>query len=211
MKIQILKPFGPSIVKLKIPDEIVNAMNDYTDKIIIDKQKLENLDHGAGLAGNVHQEFLLDINFMKKIDWANFLAKVCSQWVKHHNGRELKDFKIIKSWIVRQFKNEYNPIHWHDGHISGAGFLKLPKTFGSHFQKKEGKDYRPFELLNLGKYQREHFIFDGKDERDEIKKKRKQKHQNVVVQLIHPIQIFNLNQVEEDLEKVLFMPVWYLQ
>ncbi|MDC0850837.1 putative 2OG-Fe(II) oxygenase [Candidatus Pelagibacter sp.] len=137
MQIQILKPFGPSIVKLKIPDEIINAMNDYTDKIIIDKQKLENLDHGAVLAGNVHQEFLLDVNFMKKIDWANFLAKVCSQWVKHHNGRELKDFKIIKSWIVRQFKNEYNPAHHHTGHISGVGYLKVPDNLGITSQKNK--------------------------------------------------------------------------
>ena len=137
MQLQILKPFGPSIVKLKIPDEIVNAMNDYTDKIIIDKQKLENLDHGAGLAGNVHQEFLLDINFMKKIDWANFLAKVCAQWIKHHNGRELKDFKIIKSWIVRQFKNEYNPAHHHTGHISGVGYLKVPDNLGTTSQKNK--------------------------------------------------------------------------
>ena len=137
MQIQILKPFGPSIVKLKIPDEIVNAMNDYTDKIIIDKQKSENLDHGAGLAGNVHQEFLLDIDFMKKIDWANFLAKVCSKWIKHHNGRELKDFKIIKSWIVRQFKNEYNPAHHHTGHISGVGYLKVPDNLGTTSQKNK--------------------------------------------------------------------------
>ena len=50
--------------------------------------------------------------------------------------------------------------------------------------KKEGKDYRPFELLNLGKYQREHFIFDGKDERDEIKKKRKQQQEKQFEELI---------------------------
>ena len=29
----------------------------------------------------------------------------------------IKKFQIIKSWIVRQFKNEYNPIHFHAGHI----------------------------------------------------------------------------------------------
>ena len=137
MQFQILKPFGPSIVKLKIPDEIVKEMNDYTDKIIKDKQKSDKLDHGAGLAGNVHQEFLLDIDFMKKIDWANFLAKVCAQWIKHENGRELKDFQIIKSWIVRQFKNEYNPAHHHTGHISGVGYLKVPGNLGSTLQKNK--------------------------------------------------------------------------
>ncbi|MDA7710517.1 site-specific DNA-methyltransferase [Flavobacteriaceae bacterium] len=50
--------------------------------------------------------------------------------------------------------------------------------------KKEGKNYRPFELLNLGKYQREHFIFDGKDERDDIKRKRKQQQEKQFEELI---------------------------
>ena len=34
MKIEVIKPFGPTIVKLKIPNDIVNEMNDYTDAII---------------------------------------------------------------------------------------------------------------------------------------------------------------------------------
>jgi len=37
--------------------------------------------------------------------------------------------------------------------------------------KSEGSDYRGFEILNLGKYQRQHFIYDGKSERDELKKR----------------------------------------
>ena len=36
-------------------------------------------------------------------------------------------------------------------------------------QKKSEKNWRAFEVLNLGKYQRQHFIYDGKSERDEIK------------------------------------------
>jgi DNA modification methylase len=43
--------------------------------------------------------------------------------------------------------------------------------------KKETKNWRAFEILNLGKYQRQHFIYDGKTERDEAKtntKKRKE-------------------------------------
>ncbi len=45
-------------------------------------------------------------------------------------------------------------------------------------QKKSEKNWRAFEILNLGKYQREHFIFDGKSERDDLKiavKKKKEK------------------------------------
>ena len=44
--------------------------------------------------------------------------------------------------MVRQFKNEYNPTHWHGGHISGAGFLKIPKDLGKHKQSKEKREYR---------------------------------------------------------------------
>ena len=43
--------------------------------------------------------------------------------------------------------------------------------------KKDGKNWRAFELLNLGKYQRQYYIYDGVSERDEIKlldKKRKE-------------------------------------
>ncbi len=50
--------------------------------------------------------------------------------------KKLTKFNLISTWVVRQFENEYNPTHWHSGHISGAGFLKLPKSFGENKQKK---------------------------------------------------------------------------
>ena len=60
-------------------------------------------------------------------------------WVR--NWKKITQFKILESWIVRQFENEYNPIHWHGGHISGAGFLKVPETLGDWKQKKENHNY----------------------------------------------------------------------
>ena len=137
MKLEIIKPFGPSIVKFKLPNELVLEMNKYADQIINDKKKSEDLNEGPKLAGNVQQEFLLDTDFMKKIKWAEILANITAEWIKNKRGRNLKNFRIIKSWIVRQFKNEYNPLHFHSGHISGVGYLKVPKNLGSTVQ--EGK------------------------------------------------------------------------
>ena len=57
-------------------------------------------------------------------------------------AKKLKKINIMNSWVVRQFKNEYNPTHWHGGHIAGAGFLKVPKDLGLHVQKKRNKEYR---------------------------------------------------------------------
>ena len=56
--------------------------------------------------------------------------------------KKITKFQLVNSWIVRQFENEYNPTHWHGGHISGAGFLKIPKTLGKHVQEKQNREYR---------------------------------------------------------------------
>ncbi len=39
--------------------------------------------------------------------------------------------------------------------------------------KKNEKNWRAFEILNLGKYQREHYIYDGKNDRDDLRKIKK--------------------------------------
>ena len=140
LKVEVVRPFGPSIIKIQMPLELVNEINLYIDNIILDKTKLEKLDHGKYLVGQVMQEIELETDFMKKIKWAEFLGAACSQWIKFEDDRKtLKQFKIIKSWVVRQFKNEYNPVHWHSGQISGVGYLKVPEKM-SKFSKKNGLD-----------------------------------------------------------------------
>ena len=71
---EVLKPFGPSIVKIKMPDKMVEEINDYVDIVIQDDQKVKKLDEGDKLIGKVQQEFLMEVDFMKKIKWAEFLA-----------------------------------------------------------------------------------------------------------------------------------------
>ena len=129
MDLEVIKPFGPSIVKLKLPKEIIEQMNKYTDEVIKDKKKSESLNHGSKLAGNVHQEILLDLEFMKKIKWAEFLAKACEKWLQRENNKQLKNFKLIESWIVRQFKHDYNPIHFHSVISLVLDILKYQKIW----------------------------------------------------------------------------------
>ena len=138
--LQILRPFGPSIVKLSIPDDLVKKLNDYTDRIILDEEKITKLDHSNQLAGKVKQEFLLENEFMQEIKWGEFLAKAIKVWLQNDSNKELKSIDIIRCWIVRQFQNEYNPVHLHSGHISGVGYLKVPKSFGSVSEKKKIND-----------------------------------------------------------------------
>ena len=141
MEIKLLKPFGPSILKAKIPEEILEKLNNYIDEIITDEKKSNDLNMGNKLAGDVTQEFLLEKKFMTDSGWLNFLANCSREWIKIDLEKKITKFNLIDSWVVRQFKDEYNPIHWHGGHISGAGFLKIPETFGKHVQDKGNKSY----------------------------------------------------------------------
>jgi len=140
LTISMIKPFGPSIVKVKLPEPIVSQMNEYVDNILEDRNKLKELDHATQLAGNVSQEILLETEFMRKINWQGFIASVCKEWLKKANGKELKDLAIIKSWVVRQFEHEYNPVHHHAGHISGVGYLKVPQHMGGSFNKDKARN-----------------------------------------------------------------------
>jgi hypothetical protein len=141
MSFEILKPFGPSIVKVTIPDQIITEMNKFVDDLSKNEEKMSSLDHGRHLAGNVTQEFRLDVDFMKKIKWAEFLGKSCQKWLLEGHNISIKQFDIIASWVVKQFKNDYNPIHYHSGQISGVGYLKVPENMGQTAQKSKTVNY----------------------------------------------------------------------
>ena len=142
VKYQNVRVFGPSILRVKIPDEIVNKLNKYIDDIIKDKSKLNELNYGEALVGDVTEEFLLEIELVKSSGWLNFLGNCVKIYTELNEGKKITKFNMLKTWVVRQFKNEYNPTHWHGGHISGAGFLKVPKILGDNVQKKKKKQYR---------------------------------------------------------------------
>ena len=136
-QIRLLRPFGPAIAHVKIPKNLIEELNNYTDKIINNEKKANELNMGKVLAGQVSQEFELEEDFMKKIGWIDFLKKGTENWISLAIGKKISKFEMLSSWIVRQFENEYNPIHWHTGHISGVGYLKMPKSLGEPLQKSK--------------------------------------------------------------------------
>ena len=134
---QVIRNFGPSVFKVKIPNKILKDLNDHVDGILESEEKQKKLDHGQNLVGDVTQEILLDKDLVTKTGWLKFLSSCVQRWVLIETGKKITKFAMQNSWVVRQFENEYNPVHHHSGHISGAGFLKLPNTFGEFVQKKD--------------------------------------------------------------------------
>ena len=132
---QFIRPFGPVICKVTMPKDIIENLNNYVDQIIKDEKKGKELNHGKNLAGNVQQEFRLEKDFIEKSRWGIFLSSCAKAWIKQVLNEEISKFQLISTWIVRQFQNDYNPIHTHGGHLSGVGYLKIPKNFGEYHQK----------------------------------------------------------------------------
>ena len=142
IKYKNLRVLGPAVLMVKIPDKIIKKLNEYIDNTIKNKSKLDKLNYGEKLVGDVTQEFLLEIEFVKSSGWLDFLGNCSKIYTELNEGKKITKFNLLDTWIVRQFKNEYNPTHWHGGHISGAGFLKVPKILGDSVQKKKDINYR---------------------------------------------------------------------
>ncbi len=138
---KVIRPFGPTIAKVKMPKDLINELNSHLDEIVSDTEKSKKLDYGKYLAGNVKNEFQLEKNYITLSGLKVFLEENTKEWIHQSTKQEIKKFEIIDSWIVRQFENEYNPLHSHGGHISGVGYLKLPKTFGETYQKNKQENY----------------------------------------------------------------------
>ena len=144
----IANPFGPSIAKVKIPKKIIKILNDHVDEVRNNEKLSKEYDAGKSLIGNVTQEIKLSAEIIKKSGWLTFLANATRAWIKAAAGKEITKFNVNSSWVVSQYANQYNPVHWHNGHISGAGFLKLPSTFGETFQKDKRNFNGQLVLIN---------------------------------------------------------------
>ena len=134
---KVIRPFGPTIAKVSIPEELIYQLNNYLDEIILSEEKIKSQDYGEKLAGNVSQEFRLEKEFVSKSGFENFIIKNAKEWIKQTVNKEINKCDIMNSWIVRQFQNEYNPLHSHSGHISGVGYLKVPDNNGETIQKNK--------------------------------------------------------------------------
>ena len=129
-----LKPFGPTIGKTKISKKFFDKLNKEFDK----KSKFKKIDYSSKLASQIQKELKISNQFVKK-NLIFELKKNIRIFLKNENIKKIKDIKILNLWVVRQFKGEYNPIHYHEGDISGVGYLKLPKGMTKNKMVKNKK------------------------------------------------------------------------
>ena len=141
---KVLSPFGPKLGKIKLPKNLIKKINIEVDKIISKKLSKKN-NYSNKVVGQVYQEIELSKNFINK-EIKKFIEKNLLTYLKKSLNKKTKKIKIKNFWIVRQFKNEYNPIHYHDGNISAVGYLKVPKNLTQ--SKKKIKTNGTIDFIN---------------------------------------------------------------
>ena len=146
MKIQ--SPFGPKVGIVKIPKYIVSKINKEVDSILNSTSRSKKSDYSKKLVGEVKQELEISKSFINKY-LSKFLKKNIKKFIKKSSNKNLKNFKVKNFWVVRQFKNEYNPIHYHSGNLSGVGYLKIPKNFTK--SKKKSKTNGTIDFIHGSK------------------------------------------------------------
>jgi uncharacterized protein (TIGR02466 family) len=129
-----IKPFGPVIGKTRISNNFIKKINNEFDL----KIKNKNSDYSSKLASQIRNEIKLNSNFIKK-NLAKEIIIDAKKFLKNEKIRNIKEIRILNLWVVRQFKGEYNPVHYHEGDLSGVGYLKLPKNMTTNKEVKNKK------------------------------------------------------------------------
>ena len=157
------EPFSPLIIETSVPENFVNIINKVGDEVLNDETKSAQWDWSNNLVGKVHKEIQIPIVNRSEGDYCkDIMRAMCVAYLKnlidkkrafisdemilHHPVRgnpnpTNENINISSSWIVSQYKGEYNPWHQHSGHLSGVIYLKLPKDMMDFYAKEEQDHY----------------------------------------------------------------------
>ena len=140
-----LAPFGPTLGHFKMDDDIVKNLNsmmserleDYSDQLVGKvSQELKFTDDIKKYLGNKLIQFLGEYHIWN-------LSRNSFGLHKHDYAKERYNLNIINGWFVRQFNNEYNPLHIHnDCELSCVGYLSLPDDIDKEWED-DYKDHFP--------------------------------------------------------------------
>ena len=128
------RAFGPTIGKSKLSKKSIAILNAYIDTSKFSKKN----DYSSKLTSQIKNEIKIPKTIVNK-SLSKELIKNIKIYLNKSDVKKIKEIKIINLWVVRQLKNEYNPIHYHEGQLSGVGYLKIPKDMNQNKLVKNKK------------------------------------------------------------------------
>jgi hypothetical protein len=132
-----IQPFGPTIGKWKLDNDIFQELLQITDDLIVDKDKAHI---GHLLVGQVKGQFEISIDTLKERDiLSTFLDNALQYFeicdlLKPPSGLRECNVNMEQCWVNSMYKHDYQPPHVHNLDLSAIIILKLP----DELKKPEG-------------------------------------------------------------------------
>ena len=126
-------------VRDQVPEDLFSDLK--SEIADIDIQTADNR-YNRNLAGNIESEFLLGKN---KDRLEKYVLSLCEQyrntWNMQHTIKDLgnDNLSLQSYWVNFQKKNEFNPMHTHDGLYSFAIWIKIPYTISQELNTASSK------------------------------------------------------------------------
>ena len=145
--VQIFQPWSTPVLKTTLPPTILASMLEATDELLSDKS---SEPMGTNLVGQIENERRIPLEALENIGAKGFLENMVREFVilckcQEHPfendlvRRQIWSTSITSCWVVSQYPDEYNPVHFHDQHVSAVMYLKKPKMKPSR-KKTQEKD-----------------------------------------------------------------------
>ena len=125
----IMRPFGPTITRTYLDDDIYNKFLEITDDLLLDINR-ENVSHK--LAGKIEEQINIPLYTLIEYELTDFLLDSIKFYLDvvfeslQKDPPKLKP-ELITCWFNSMYKNEWNPIHVHSTDLSAVIILKVPK------------------------------------------------------------------------------------
>tara|TARA_Y100000310_G_scaffold216314_1_gene217358 strand:- start:2451 stop:3296 length:846 start_codon:yes stop_codon:yes gene_type:complete len=147
LEVEMIQPWSDVLMRVKLPQMIVDAMLDITDQVLQDPDRK---NWGENLAGQIADEPLIPHKLMENYKIGKegnvyaFFMDIVGKYVYHcmiqsATSNMIDQIKNIEwltqmksCWIISQWESEYNPIHIHtECQLSTVMYLKIPEFLPS--------------------------------------------------------------------------------
>ncbi len=160
---KFIEPFSPAILERQVPKKFIDIVNRVGDEVLSDETKSREWDFSENLVGKVSKEVQIPIvDKSEKKYCLDYMRESCllflQEMLKKNRTYEWnkltgvgtsqnlypspENIHLANSWIVSQYKGEYNPWHKHSGNFSAVLYLKIPEGMND-FMEKEYEDHYP--------------------------------------------------------------------
>ena len=148
LKFDAIRPLGPTVVKGKVPDFLINLVNEKCDELLGDPKLAKQWDWSPNLAGNVKQEVRMPPEWIDKD--GQQLVFLIGEMVKQYlsippasetlEAKKVSKMVIESMWAVSQRAGDFNAAHMPDGDLSGVFYTKMPESID---KERKAEDHYP--------------------------------------------------------------------